>query len=90
VGAGGWLWTRIRCETRPFPSEEGWQLGEEIRRIILAGESQIFMARYFGGSFWRIYLAGHFGAFIWRVFTGNETNKLLSKRRKEKKEMYNQ
>jgi hypothetical protein len=47
------------------------------------------MARYFGGSFWHIYLAGHFGAFIWRVFTGNETSKLFSKRRKEK-EMYNQ
>ncbi len=26
VGVGGWLRTRIRCETRPFPSEEGWQL----------------------------------------------------------------
>jgi hypothetical protein len=28
VCVGGWLLTRIRCETRPFPSEEGGQLGQ--------------------------------------------------------------
>jgi hypothetical protein len=45
------------------------------------------MARYFGGSFWRIYLAGHFGAFIWRVFTVNEETNSKARKRKE---MYNQ
>jgi hypothetical protein len=47
------------------------------------------MARYFGGSFWRIYLAGHFGAFVQRVFIGNETSKLQDKEKISKKKRKN-
>jgi hypothetical protein len=37
VCVGGWLLTRIRCETRPFPSEEGGQLDK-----ILFKKSAVF------------------------------------------------
>jgi hypothetical protein len=60
-----------------------WQASRELKwQIFLASKfgglfsRQVSMAKYFGGSFWRIYLADHFGAFIWRVFSVNETSKL--------------
>jgi hypothetical protein len=71
---------------QPGDFEQGrgdlWQASRELKwQIFLVSKfgglfsRVIFMARYFGGSFWRIHLAGHFGAFIWRVFTINEANK---------------
>jgi hypothetical protein len=54
------------------------------------------MARYFGGSFWRIYLAGHFGAFIWRVILAHlfggfsQSMKQTNSKARKRKEMYNQ
>jgi hypothetical protein len=43
------------------------------------------MARYFGGSFWRIDLAGHFGAFIWRVFMAKKQASFKAKKRQIKR-----
>jgi hypothetical protein len=56
--------------------------------LLYIPSQQVFMARHFGGSFWRIYLAGHFGTFIWRVSTSKEKASCWARRKV--KEMYNQ
>ncbi len=104
-GGGGGLAGRVQ----PGGFEQGrgdlWQAsrwnGRFFWRVNSADYSlgwirQIFMARYFGGSFWRIYLAGHFGAFIWRVILAHlfggfsQSMKQTNSKARKRKEMYNQ
>jgi hypothetical protein len=75
-----------------------WQASRELKwQVFLASKlgglfSWVNPADFHGKIFWVI-LAHSFGGFswhiYWRVFTGNETSKLLSTRRK-RKEIYNQ